>query len=526
MRSPALAIAWEFRRRHRWGLVAVAAYLVILGIIKPILGPDRAVRLDPPNGMGGVLLVLFTATFLYFLAVFSFGVTGDLAARQSMYPARMFTLPVKSAALAGWPMVYGAAAMFGLWLTTVALARWPWGMELPWIWPALLAAAFLAWTQVLTWMPFGLRGLRVAAAVLWLPALDAVVLTAVHYKVPEPLMVAFLAPQLPLAYLAAWYAVARARRGEVPDWSVAVPVLARTRERFASPARAQVWFEWQEHGRALPVWVGILVPFELALLFVTRNDTPVFVVTALVLALLTPPFMASFAASHRLTPFTTTRPLSTAALIAAKLTMTIWSTLAAWLLVLVAIPLALTLSNTWPVVLERARRLAEMLGPPRAMVIALLVVAGLMVWTWKRLVQSLCIGLTGREWILKARVFLTLAFLVILGFIVPWVLDDRGVQVALWEALPLIAAVLISFKIAAGFRIVSRLHSSRLLSDRTLIIGAACWSIAVLALYGLVAWFHNTPLIPRYLFGLLAIVAMPLVRLSAAPLALAWNRHR
>ncbi len=46
---------------------------------------------------------------MYFLAVFSFGLSGDLAARQSIYPARMFTLPVTSAALAGWPMLYGTA---------------------------------------------------------------------------------------------------------------------------------------------------------------------------------------------------------------------------------------------------------------------------------------------------------------------------------------------------------------------------------------------------------------------------------
>ena len=35
----------------------------------------------------------------------------------------------------------------------------------------------------------------------------------------ELLMVAFLAPQIPLAFLVARTAVARARRGDVPDWS-------------------------------------------------------------------------------------------------------------------------------------------------------------------------------------------------------------------------------------------------------------------------------------------------------------------
>ena len=41
-----------------------------------------------------------------------------------------------------------------------------------------------------------------------------------------------------------------------------------------------------------------------------------------------------------------TRPLTTAALVAAKLRMALASTLFAWLLVLVAIPLGLTVSGT------------------------------------------------------------------------------------------------------------------------------------------------------------------------------------
>ena len=35
-----------------------------------------------------------------------------------------------------------------------------------------------------------------------------------------------------------------------------------------------------------------------------------------------------------------------------------------------------------------------------------------------------------------------------------------------------------------------------------------------------------TPLVPRYVLMLLVILAVPLARVSAAPLALAWNRHR
>jgi hypothetical protein len=55
---------------------------------------------------------------------------------------------------------------------------------------------------------------------------------------------------------------------------------------------------------------------------------------------------------------------------------------------------------------------------------------------------------------------------------------------------------------------------------------AASWLVAVLALYAVFAWFAETPWIPRYALLLVAILAIPLTRLSAAPLALASNRHR
>ena len=219
MRSPALAIAWEFRQRHRWGLIAVAGYLLVVAIMKfLILEPGQLVNLDDGESFAAVVAAPLTATFTYLLAVFSFGLAGDLAARQSIYPARLFTLPVTTAALAGWPMLYGTAVMAILWLATRLLSVWPSHMNVPIIWPALLAASLLAWTQALTWMPYGLPGLRVVVAMLWLATIDAIVLLAIHFNISEPVMVAFLAPQIPLAYLAARFAVARARRGDVPDW--------------------------------------------------------------------------------------------------------------------------------------------------------------------------------------------------------------------------------------------------------------------------------------------------------------------
>jgi len=541
MRSPALPIGWEFRRRHLWALIAYAAYLVILAAIKLlVLWPAQPVTLDE---RATVVTVPLSTLFFYFLAVFSFGLAGDLAARPSLYPARMFVLPVTTGALAGWPMLYGAAAMTSLWMGTALFARWSWGIDLPLLWPGLLCVVFLAWTQALTWMPYGLPGLRVLITVLWLTVLDAVVLLAVHYKVRETVMAAMLAPLLPLAYLTARYAVSRARRGDVPDWRgiFAQPginaVLTSRRDHFPSPARAQSWFEWRRHGRSLPALVGLLLPFELGLLWLAR-DAPGFVFEILFLALITPPFMAACTAwtvsrpnpqgrdSYGVPPFIATRPLTSAELIAAKLKMAMWSTLAAWLVVLVATPLALEWSGTWSVVTERVRRMHDAFRTPRAATVVLLILAGFIVATWKQLVQSLHIGLTGRAWIVKGSVVLTLTLLILLGPIVEWIIDRPSVQRTLWNALPLILAVLVAIKMSAAAWIATRLDRGRLLGDRALVLGAACWCAAVLALYGVLVWFFSTPFVAHYLLALIAILAVPLARLSAAPLALAWNRHR
>src|SRR5207244_291082 len=162
-------------------------------------------------------------------------------------------LPLTTDALAGWPMLYGTATMAILWLATRFFAIWPSDVDVPMIWPALLAASLLAWTQALTWMPYPLPGLRVIGTVLWLTVSAAIILVALRYKASESVMLAILAPHVPFAYLAARFAVGRARRGEVPDWrgrfarvGRTADALPRPRDHFPSPARAQLWFEWRQ----------------------------------------------------------------------------------------------------------------------------------------------------------------------------------------------------------------------------------------------------------------------------------------
>ncbi len=512
----------------------MAGYLVALAVIKLlILEPGQAVNPAESERFAFTVLVPCTSAAFYLLAVFGFGLAGDVAGRESLFPARMFTLPVSTSALAGWPMLYGMAAMATLWLATALFGLRPSGVDLPLLWPAVFAAVFVGWAQALLWLPYGLRGMRVMAAVVWLATVETSVVLAFHFQASDQFMLTLLAPQLPLAYLTARYAVAMARRGHVPDWRLSFArrgrVLARPRRRaaFASAAHAQSWLEWRQHGGSLPALVAMLLPFELALLFVL-GDTPALVWEVLFGVLLTPPFLAAFAAHdfYGLTPFIATRPVSNDALLSAKLKATLRSTLAAWLLVLVAIPGALAWSGTGSVAIKTLREISVHIGTSRTIVVLLLVIVGLMAATWKQLVQSLYIGLSGREWLIKAMMFAMLLLLVILVPLGDWFLGSSEAKAALWDALPWLVALLVLLKLSAAAWIAVRLYHTRLLSDRVLVLGAAAWVLVVLSIYGILAWLLSAPHMPRYFLTLLAILAVPLARLSAAPLALAWNRHQ
>jgi len=119
-----------------------------------------------------------------------------------------------------------------------------------------------------------------------------------------------------------------------------------------------------------------------------------------------------------------------------------------------------------------------------------------------------------------------LTFLAVILPLAVWISRSRYAMAVLWTNFPLIAAVLVCFKLSVAVWIAKRLHDKRLLSDRTLVIGAVCWDVAVFALYGLLVWIVPLVLIGSHVLALVAILEVPLARLAAAPLALAWNRHR
>jgi hypothetical protein len=541
MRTPAAAIAWEFRQRHRWGLMALLATILILGAIKIAVLTTQTAELNDTT-FALLVPIPLAGTFLYLLAVFTFGISGDLAARESMYPPRMLTLPVSSAALAGWPMLYGCVSMTLLWFAMRIACIFPSGVAVPKYWPALFASSLLAWTQALTWMPYPFRGMRILISIGLLVSIDIVVLTALGNKPSESTMLLLLAPFVPLAYAAASSAVGRARRGDVPDWCLAerfAPAFTRSAARrdFRSAARAQLWFEWRQFGRSLPFLVAIVLPVGLSLLFLFR-EAAVIVIEIVVASLLLPTFLAIFVAAtagksssnasepYGITPFVATRPVEDRALVVAKWQAALLSTLAAWMIVAVAVPVALMWSGATEPIIRIARDVDGALGRPRAITLGLLIVAAFVGSTWKQLVQGLYIAMSGRDWAVKGIAFATLA-LVTVGFLaLGWILDSRyRIAVAL-SAIPWLMAAFVALKLLLAMRVMQRGAARGLFTRTQLIFGAITWDVCVLAVYGVLALILPDILARRHYLLLVAMLVVPFVRLAAAPLAVAGNRHQ
>jgi hypothetical protein len=541
MKPAALAIGWTIWRRHRWGLSATAACVVA------VLGTCAVARavLDPADALQacGSAITPLAVCALYLAAVFAYGFDTDLATAGTAFPTRLFTLPVRTGALAGWPMTYGAATFVLLWLITAGLIFRPAGMDVPLWWPALMAAAELAWMQALVWWPFGVAWVRVLVGLVVAHLPISGTMVALRLGVPEWAVSAGLGVALIAGLVAAQAGVGRARHGAVESWgwlSRAGAALDRgptPRGAFGSPGRALVWYESRRHGLALLIMVGVIVPICM-LSFFLEEITPPIMLRNLGLAVVVPVFCAGMAGGqvgrsniwvrehYGLSSFAATRPVTTAVMVAAKLQAAARTTLRTWGLVLALIAVGLFASGSHRLLGSMvsawldARSAAEV-------IVALAVLAVLLVlMTWKRLVESLMLELIGREWVVKVMVFAGLFVGMNLGVLALLVFVNPDYHGRAWAAMPWVVNILAGLKLILGTVVIWALRRKRLVADRTLLILGGGWLAAFAILFGTLTWLVPADVAPAYTLAPGLLLLLPLARLSAMPLALAWNRHR
>lgn len=179
-----------------------------------------------------------------------------------------------------------------------------------------------------------------------------------------------------------------------------------------------------------------------------------------------------------------------------------------------------------PLVVARIGVFLEATDAVRGSILLLGVVAACVLATWKNLVLSLAVGLTGRERVTKAVVLAVFALLIAAFPLAYGYARSDAAQSFVWDYLPWFVAAAVVLKVSVACGVAIGLQRRGVVGDRTLVAAAAAWLAAVAALYAFLQWLAQAPVFPFYLVAAVAILAVPLARLSAAPLALAWGRHR
>ncbi|HEV3119492.1 MAG TPA: hypothetical protein VGY58_20715 [Gemmataceae bacterium] len=546
MLPTSLAFGWMFWRRDRWGHLVGLGYLLIAGIVSAVLPAHIAPEMAPAVFVPLTLPIVWFGITL--LATCSLGWDAPIGGRESCFPAELFKLPVRTGALAGWPMAYGAAAASLLWLAVAWLILRPWmssfGGHIPLWWPAMLAMATLAWIQALLWLPFGLPWLRVLLMVFLFPGLSALAQYCVASGASEAFLVGLFAVPVIVAWTICYVAVRHARRGDAPNWEGLFEPFRRLarwlpyhRRPFASAASAQTWFEWRRSGNSLPFMTGLVLPAVLLFLAFGVNDL-IPTAQTLLSALAVPVFVAGMAGAtvsgknpwvkdeFAMAPFTATLPMSTGELLAAKLKAAALSTLAAWGLVVVAVPVAVILTGRQEEVEGWWRQAQHQVHPVKIAAGMVAATTLLFACTWKQLVDSLFLGLTGRKWVFQSALVAVMAGFFILCCVGGWIYKHPETHHQFLALLPWLLGLLIVCRLlVAGVALRQGLRRG-LLEPRTALRWLTAWVFLGSALFGLLAYVVPTDLMPVHYLAFAVLLAMPMTRLTAAPLALAWNRHR
>jgi hypothetical protein len=539
MHSPTQALTWQVCGRHRRGLAVVVFFLLGTAVVFNVL---PAGTLEPQHG--AMLSIEFVLGLIYVAAAFAYGFESQLEGRASCFPARLFTLPVRTLALVGWPMLQGMGAVALLWVAWAYFVLRPSGIEVALGSTALLAAAFVGVLQALLWSPFGLPWVRVLLAVVLLPVLAVAPQLGPALGVHEGILIGLYAALVPLSAAMAFAGVARARHGEAPDWRIAFrsrPAAARrtpARGPFATAARAQLWYEARRHLFPFPLAVAVLAALEFAFLYrlagplQEANYKAVLGLNFLLLPPVVAPFFGCFLGRtgtagelYRVSPFTAARPISDIALVGPKFKVAALATPAAWAAALLAAAAWFWHSGSDARLWQMWDALRQTYPTWRVAAMLLLAVIGTLLLTWRLLADNLWVCLTGRTWLVRGSFLACGLAVTAVGIVCGGLADNMGLRARLWEDLPWWAAGAALLKVAAGAWASHALLRRGLVEPRALAKLLTVWLLAAGGLFALACAAVPADVVPVSLLASGAVLGMPLVRLAAAPLALNWNRH-
>lgn len=527
MNSLPAALTWELFARGRWALPAAAlGSLALPVLLLSALSHEGALVADD----GSTLLLQMI--FVQFNALI-FG--GNIIGLQ-WDMSRLYGVPASTARLVTWRLL---PAMLAMAVETVAWTAainalfhldWPlWG-------PALGSAVVVAVAAAGIWLPgksrwvIFLLTLSGAALGLWFNSrYGAVFGGPVHlWSTVTPVEILTLAAIAAIAWRLAVIGVARNRRGEPPFSLGFAAWLDRLFERtpgerpaFATRERAQFWYAWRHGWLAPGVVVGSLLIGLVGTLIACLDGEfwastllqGVYscIMLVLIAAIISGAALGNLSARGDLVmgQFLATRPLTCSELARAILRTAAISLLLAWVVwaaaLLAAYGLGVAFSDRPLALIPKDQDWRQI----PAAVVGSWIIAGVFI----------SVLLTGHSppvvRLVIAVFFAWIGFVIFAKFALsPPVRDQANRAVAVGVSIACLLGTLWSF-IAARRR--------GLIEPSVAWAALAAWAALVVAAV-LVVRPHDVPAAGYAMLG--GILALAVLPLAAAPLAIAWNRHR
>jgi len=294
-------------------------------------------------------------------------------------------------------------------------------------------------------------------------------------------------------------------------------------KRFASPAQAQLWFEWRRFARRLSFYAAGLALLPVAIHLLVRfvagwgplqPDTVLGFVVFLLFMLAALHFCFAVAPPQTDLPFVMNRPLSNAGMMMAALKAAGIGTLVSGVAVLAAlwvVPLLGTpMFEVWKDFLDL---------PQQRMIIAL----GLMILSWRLIAVSLGFTWSGKRWLAEMPAWL-MAAACLGGMTVALLAGDDATWNSFWRLVPGLLVCLVAVKFLLAFLAFRVCLKRGLLAPPALAAYLVVWALLAAALFIPAAiLFHGQRGFLPLSLGILLLT--PLARIGFCPIALAWNRH-
>ncbi|MEI8017818.1 MAG: hypothetical protein WCH39_06420 [Schlesneria sp.] len=528
MRSVPLAMTWEMLQRGRWYLIAcfLGAQL-ILSIVFGALA-SAGVDFEDPSIVG--VGASFLLTYMFLFSVSALAYQGP--------PSRLYTYPITSSTIvSGHLLVSMASVGFQLWLSiflmnTFFKTHWPvWG-------PVLFAAAAVCSIQATMWL---------TEKSAWAPLAIAVVAgllgcwyhfrcvvgsgisrsTVLWTSVTLADLAGFLAVTT-ASFVFGNFAMTRNRCGEqlkplgIHAWLCRVLDFAHDEKAlpFRSPAEAQLWYEWRLKGWGMPATVVLGLFFLMAVWLIFVRDPKLIGTGFLMLGgyLSVPGLVCAFIIGNtgrldtdfEMGHFLGSRPMKSDEMARTILKMTAQSLLLAFSLwagaflvtAVILLGYGLTPGDIIPKEIPWWSFLAAPLG----------------CWTVITVLAS--IGLTGRPVLFAKICCAMLALYMASLFFSVFVLTEKGRDEFFTGVALIISAVLLSgtawLFITALRRQLIQLPSAAACAFIWIVLSSLCVLIG--------SQYPGGELL-NY-FTLVALVALVVAPIAAAPLAVSWNRTR